>query len=205
MLLTIDARNRVSQRTALRAMFEARKKVFVDILKWDVPVLDGRYEVDLFDDGHAVYLILVDETENHLASARLLPTTRPGILNSIFRHLVTEDLPEGDDVFEITRFCLSPDIGSRQRRMCRDILVTAIARYAMERGIKTYTGLAELGWLRQILNFGWQSELLGIPQEQGGSILGALRIDIDVDTLERLERAGIHDRTEATPLLTKAA
>ena len=27
----------------LRAMFEARKKVFVDLLKWDVPVLDGRF------------------------------------------------------------------------------------------------------------------------------------------------------------------
>lgn len=28
----------------LRAMFAARKAVFVDLLKWDVPVLAGRYE-----------------------------------------------------------------------------------------------------------------------------------------------------------------
>ena len=28
----------------LRSMFEARKRVFVDLLKWDVPVVEGRYE-----------------------------------------------------------------------------------------------------------------------------------------------------------------
>jgi len=28
----------------LRAMFAARKSVFVDLLKWQVPVLDGRFE-----------------------------------------------------------------------------------------------------------------------------------------------------------------
>lgn len=28
----------------LRAMFAARKSVFVDLLKWDVPVLGGQYE-----------------------------------------------------------------------------------------------------------------------------------------------------------------
>src|SRR3546814_10692398 len=33
----------------LRAMFAARKSVFVDLLKWDVPVLEGRYEIDQFD------------------------------------------------------------------------------------------------------------------------------------------------------------
>jgi len=42
----------------LRAMFAARKAVFVDLLKWDVPVLGGAYEIDQFDDEHAAYLVL---------------------------------------------------------------------------------------------------------------------------------------------------
>ena len=33
----------------LRAMFEDRKSIFVDLLKWDVPVLDGHFELDQFD------------------------------------------------------------------------------------------------------------------------------------------------------------
>jgi N-acyl-L-homoserine lactone synthetase len=44
----------------LRAMFEDRKSVFVDLLKWDVPVLDGRFESDKFDDEYANYLIIAD-------------------------------------------------------------------------------------------------------------------------------------------------
>src|SRR5690554_3010471 len=65
---------------ALRSMFEARKKVFVDLLKWDLPVLDGRFEVDQFDTPEAVYLVLTDESANHRASARLLRTDRSHIL-----------------------------------------------------------------------------------------------------------------------------
>ncbi len=76
MLLTVDASNRIGERVALRAMFAARKRVFVDLLKWDIPVLEGRFEVDQFDDGHARYIVLTDDSHNHLASARLLPTTR---------------------------------------------------------------------------------------------------------------------------------
>ena len=178
MLLTVDASNRIGERVALRAMFAARKRVFVDLLKWDIPVLDGRFEIDQFDDGHARYIVLGDDNHNHLASARLLPTTRPGILDSFYRDLCDAPPPAGDRVFEITRFCLSPDISAADRRICRNRLVTALAIYALDHGIDTYTGVAEFGWLRQILTFGWDCRLLGVPQIHGRTTLGALRIDI---------------------------
>lgn len=201
MFLKIDAQNRIRERIALRAMFEARKHVFVDLLKWNIPVLDGRFEVDQFDDGHAVYLVLADPMHRHLASARLLPTTRPGILSTIYPHLSDEPLPSGERVFEITRFCLSRDITARERRACRDALVTELVRYALDEGIQTYTGLAELRWLQQILTFGWDCTLLGAPRQEGGVTLGALRIDIAVDTPAKLEGAGIFGvRDDADPL-----
>ena len=196
MLLKIDAHNRIGEHVALRSMFEARKRVFIDLLKWDIPALDGRFEVDQFDDGHAIYLILIDSSHRHLASARLLPTTRPGILNSLYEELSEGDLPSGETTFEITRFCLSPDLRASDRRVCRDTLVMALAKFAMEAGIRTYTGVAELPWLRQILTFGWECSLLGNPQSVGRSILGALRIEIRDDTICRLANAGIRAATE---------
>ncbi len=63
----------------MRSMFAARKAVFVDLLKWDVPVLDGQFEVDQFDNEHAQYVVLADADGRHLGSARLLPTERPHI------------------------------------------------------------------------------------------------------------------------------
>jgi N-acyl-L-homoserine lactone synthetase len=191
MLIRVDASNRIGERAALRTMFEARKRVFIDLLKWDIPALDDRYEIDQFDDGHAHYLVLLDGAGRHLASARLLPTTRPGILDTLFIDLCDAAPPAGDTVFEITRFCLSPEISAADRRICRNRLVTALALFAQDHGITTYTGVAELPWLRQILRFGWDCRMLGAPRIHDGAALGALRIDIAADTLLKLQTAGI--------------
>ncbi|URW77095.1 autoinducer synthase [Sphingomonas donggukensis] len=191
-MLIVDDRNRAAERAVIRSMFEARKQVFVDLLRWDVPVLAGRFEVDQFDDGHATYLILTDTERRHLASTRLLPTERPGILNTLYPQLCDEPPPEGPDVFEITRFCLSRGQRAVDRRLARDRLVTGLVRFARDHGIRTYTGVAEIGWLQQILAFGWECRPLGLPLVIDGRMLGALQIDIDADSLTKLAAAGIH-------------
>lgn len=180
-----------STEAALKAMFAARKSVFVDLLKWDVPVIDGRYEVDQFDDAHATYLVLMDANGEHLGSARLLPTTRPHILGSLYPGLCADAPPTGAHILEITRFCLDRRLRAPERRRVRDTLVIALATHALETGISAYSAVAEIGWLQQILSFGWRCVPLGMPQPVGGKLLGALRIDIDPDTPARLAAAGI--------------
>jgi N-acyl-L-homoserine lactone synthetase len=175
----------------LRAMFAARKRVFVDLLKWEVPVLAGQYELDQFDDPNATYLILSDAEGGHLGSARLLETERAHILDTLFPELSELPVPRGPAVREITRFCLDPTRPARERRQIRDTLVSALADFALVAGIDTYTGVAELSWLRQILAFGWDCKPLGLPQQFGPAMLGALQIDITPDTPALLARAGI--------------
>src|SRR3546814_20074109 len=116
MLRIIDHQNRASEHRALRSMFEARKRVFIDLLKWDIPALAGRFEFDHFDDVDATYLIVTDADDEHLASARLLLTTPPALLDSLFPELVAGPVPQGAAVLDITRFCLSPGSGERQTR-----------------------------------------------------------------------------------------
>lgn len=184
----------------LQAMFAARKRVFVDLLGWDVPVLDGRYEVDRFDDDRAEYLIVADEGGRHLASARLLETTRPHILGSLFPELCAGALPHGPKVREITRFCLDPFIGALARRNARNALVSALVDHALANGVDTYTGVAELGWLQQILAFGWRCRPLGPPRAVGRSMLGALVIEITAETPSLLTAGGIHRATALAPM-----
>ena len=174
-----------------RSMFAARKSVFVDLLKWDVPVLAGQYEVDQFDDIHATYLILAEPDGTHLGSARLLPTTRPHILDSLYAELCEDSPPQRDDIFEITRFCLDRRLNARERRAVRDTLVTALAEHALANGITAYSAIAEIGWFQQILAFGWRCLPLGLPQVVGGAMLVALRIDITPETPSLLAAAGI--------------
>ena len=191
MFITVNQENRADEHVALRSMFEARKRVFVDLLKWDLPVLADRFEVDHFDDPHATYLMVTDGQGGHLASARLLPTTRPALLDGLFPYLVAGPVPKGPAIFEITRFCLSAGIGARQRRAARDTLLVGLVEHALAHGIATYTGVAELSWFRQIETFGWDCRLLGETAIHDGRALVALTLAIDAGTLARLATAGI--------------
>lgn len=200
MLLIVDQSNRAREHRALRSMFEARKRVFVDLLRWNLPVLAGRFEVDQFDDGHATYLIVADPQGRHLASARLLVTTRPALLDSLFPGLVDGPVPQGPAVREITRFCLSREAGARTRRLARDTLLVGLADFATANGISTYTGVAELPWFRQIMTFGWDCRGLGTPIDHEGRTLAALIIEIDGATVSRLAASGIvADDFDAVP------
>lgn len=176
----------------LRGMFEARKRVFVDLLKWNVPVLEGRYEVDQFDDEEAAYLIVAGADGRHAGSARLLKTTRPHILDTLFPDLCAAPPPRGHAVLEITRFCLGRGGSAVERLETRNILVSALVRYALENGIQTFTGVAEMGWLQQILAFGWRCRPLGLPRTADGKILGALAIEISSETPALLAANGIY-------------
>lgn len=180
------------QLPVLREMFAARKEVFVDLLGWDVPIVEGRYEFDQFDDEDATYILVPDPAGGHAGSARLLPTVRPHILDSLFPQLCDLPVPRGPDILEITRFCLSRHQVSQARLETRNILVSGLVDYALENGVRSYTGVAELGWLQQILSFGWDCRPLGLPTPVDGRLLGALRIEIGPDTPDRLAANGIY-------------
>nr|WP_184099378.1 acyl-homoserine-lactone synthase [Sphingopyxis panaciterrulae] len=205
MLLTVGQNSRDREHVALRSMFAARKRVFVDLLKWDLPVLAGQYEVDHFDDVHATYLIVTDDAGEHLASARLLPTTRPALLDSLFPFLVAGPVPQGERIAEITRFCLSRDASARERRVARDTLLVGLVEHALANGVDTYTGVAELSWFRQIQTFGWRCRQLGEACEHDGRLLVGLRIDIDNRTAALLASAGIRAASNAVPAAAQAA
>lgn len=191
MIILKEAVSRPIEDKVLEGMFEARKQVFVDLLQWDLSVLDGRFEIDQFDDFHAAYVIVADNNGTHLGSARLLPTTRPHILGSLFPDLCAGPVPAGPNVCEITRFCLGRNQTGAQRRNTRNLLVSALVSNAIERGIKTYTGVAEMSWLQQILAFGWRCRPLGLPRPTQSGMLGALAIEIDAGTPALLAANGI--------------
>lgn len=194
-----------AQTKVLGAMFEARKRVFVDLLNWDVPVVDRRFEMDQFDNDLAEYLVVTEPNGSHLASARLLPTQGPHILADLFPFLCDAAVPRGPDIREITRFCLDPAPSAARRREARNRLISALVDLALADGIRTYTGVAELGWFRQIIGFGWNCRPLGLPRPLGTSHVTALAIDIDDQTPALLAAGGIYQPAPATVAMQRAA
>jgi acyl-homoserine lactone synthase len=189
----------------LRAMFAARKSVFVDLLRWNVPVVSGRYEVDQFDNPDATYLVLTDPAGAHLGSARLLRTDKPHILSAFYPDLCADGVPRGPCIREITRFCLDRRLKAAERRDVRDTLVAALADHALAGGIESYSAIAPMGWCQQILAFGWRCRPLGLPRHRDGALLAALRIDIDAMTPALLHAAGIVASSALTDDLPAAA
>lgn len=182
------------QDPALCAMFSARKRVFIDLLKWEIPVCDHAYEIDQFDAPGAVYLILMNRDGSHRASARLLPTDRPHLLGTLFPDLCAGKAPMGEAVLEITRFCLERDMRAADRRHARNELVSALADYGFVHRLTTFTGVADQGWFEQIQTFGWDCRALGNPMVRNGRALTGLRIDLSDDTRDRLIATGIYRR-----------
>jgi len=189
----------------LRAMFAARKSVFVDLLKWKVPVIAGRYEIDQFDDEHAVYLVITTRDGDHLGSARLLPTVRPHILGGLYPFLCEGGVPTGRTTVEITRFCLDRSLRAAERRTVRNTLIRALVDHALAHGVDHYTAIAEMAWFQQILAFGWVCRPLGLPQYVDGTLLAALSIAIDRETPQLLEAAGIRSDRALGPVDELAA
>lgn len=177
--------------SAVAGMFAARKKVFVDLLGWDIPVREDRFEVDQFDTKHAVYLCLDAFQRPHRGSVRLLETERPHILANLFPALCAGTPPRGPHVREITRFCIDPDLPRNQHRQARNELVSALALHAAETGIAAYTAVAGLAWFRSISRFGWDCHALGEPREINGEVLVGLQITIGPNTLARLAERGV--------------
>lgn len=185
MIRVVDGSNRAQNRDRLEAMHADRKSVFVDRLKWNVPVVDGRFEIDSFDDVHATYLIATTaDGQEHLGSVRLLQTTRRHLLGDIFPMLVDGEVPRGSDILEITRLCTSPSLADWEaHNAVRERLATALIEYALTAGITRYTMMTHTAYLSQLLATGWDVEPLGLPKEIDGQMLGALQVNVNVSTL----------------------
>ena len=66
MIHVIDNHLKAENQLLLRSMFADRKRLLVDLFGWDVPAVDGQYEMDQFDNAHTIYLIVADADRRNL-------------------------------------------------------------------------------------------------------------------------------------------
>jgi acyl homoserine lactone synthase len=189
------------------AMFEARRALFVDLMRWTLPVRFGRFEIDQFDGPHATYLVASDPGGGHSGSMRLLPSARPHILGDLFAALCDDPVPCGADTCEITRLCLPAGLGAARRLEVRNRLISAMVDHALAEGIRTLTGVVRPAFRDAVLAMGWEAAPLGPVRVIDGLALGAFRIGIAPETPARLARTGIYapyDRVPAPPAAVAA-
>jgi acyl-homoserine lactone synthase len=171
---------------ALMEMHSDRKQVFVDRLGWSLPAPGSWLEVDQFDNEFAIYLLARHEGR-HQGSVRLLPSTGPTMLGSLFSGLCPGGVPTGDDVWEISRLVTSPrDASGASVLKLHRLLALALIEFAQLNGITRYTLVAEARRVPALLAVGWVVEPLGLPTVWEGEELQALQVRVEEDTLERV-------------------
>jgi N-acyl-L-homoserine lactone synthetase len=177
--------NRFAFASALLQMHHDRKRVFVDRLGWNLPSRESWLEVDEFDNEYAVYLIArARSTDRHQGSVRLLPSTRPHVLGTLFPSLCANGVPVSERCWEISRFVAPPTekSGTAVVRVHR-MLALALVEFASLNDIETYTLVTESHRVPALLSVGWEVRPLGLPASCNGQSLHALQIFVHADSL----------------------
>ncbi|MEO0419449.1 MAG: acyl-homoserine-lactone synthase [Pseudomonadota bacterium] len=192
MIFVIKGKRGPNYASLLDSMFADRKALFVDLLGWAVSAHDGRHEMDEFDSDEAVYIIAGNQDGQHCGSLRLLPTSRPYLLQQHFASLCADELPSDTVTYEITRLCLPSRLGAKRRLIVRNQLIAAMVDYALANGIIRLVGVTEAAFRNEVLSMGWLAEPLGPICESSGRKIGAFALHIGADTPKRLSWADIY-------------
>ena len=175
---------------AMMEMHHHRKRIFVDRLGWELPSKGSWLEIDEFDNDDAVYIMAVSEDgSSHLGSVRLLPTTAPHMLSTLFAGLCPGGAPAGEDVWEISRLVATPE-GADGRNILRihRLLAMGIVEFGRIRGIERFTLVAESHRMPALLSIGWRVLPLSLPIDSGGCLIEAAEILIDEGTFDHVRR-----------------
>ena len=183
----------------IESMFADRKRLFVDLFGWDVPVVAGKLEIDQFDREGTVYLIAASPDGEHEASLRLMPSERPHMLADLFAALCPGGVPVGVATWESTRLCLPQRHGAARRKELRNALISAMVDFALERGIERITGILPESFRKEVLAMGWLAEALGPSVRMAGGPVGAFAVHVRADTPDRLRWNGVYVDARADP------
>ena len=132
--------------------FRARHETFIDRKKWDLPKVDGM-EFDQYDTAASRW-VAVHERGEVLAGVRLTPTTHQcgiysyiirdaqrGLLPAIPSHLLYEEAPVAEHVWECSRVFVSSRVPAHNRLRVQFQLIREMVISARQLGATQVLGL----------------------------------------------------------------
>ncbi|KEO52760.1 acyl-homoserine-lactone synthase [Thioclava pacifica] len=141
-------------------MLRARRELFIVHNKWNLPEAMGM-EYDQYDTPASRWVVVHDELGKVLAGNRLTPTTtkcgiytymirdaQRGLLDTIPSHLLYEEAPVAETVWESSRLFVAHDVPASMRRRVHAKLVMEIGNAARRLGARSALTLLNANWPR---------------------------------------------------------
>ncbi|WP_416399642.1 amino acid synthesis family protein [Burkholderia sp. LFS038] len=166
-----------------------RRRVFVEQLGWELPSANESFERDQFDRDDTVYVFARNAGGDVCGCARLLPTTRPYLLQSLFADLIAADmpLPQSAAVWELSRFAATDDEGgSGNAEWAVRPMLAAVVECAAQLGARQLIGVTFASMERLFRRIGIHAHRAGPPKQVDGRLVVACWIDIDPQTFAAL-------------------
>lgn len=192
MIKLFNGVNRHQHPGAMDAMFRLRKKVFHDLLKWDVHVED-EWEIDGYDRANPIYVLSYAPRTGRLRGAlRLLPTLGPNMLDDTFPILLGGK-PEirSETIWESSRFCIDPEISqdraSNQVTIAAAELMCGVGELGLASGLSHIVTVTDVFLERMFRRMGCPGERIGDPQKVGSVHAVAIAWEVTEDLLQRMK------------------
>jgi N-acyl-L-homoserine lactone synthetase len=141
------------------AFMRARKQVFVDRLKWTLPVAEGM-EFDQYDTPYARWVV-IHEYGQILGGVRLLPTTAKvgmhsymlrdaqlGLLEGIPTDVLFFEAPVESRILEATRLFIADAVPADRRLAIQTVLMNNFASASRALGATHVIGIVPAVWSR---------------------------------------------------------
>ena len=188
MFRIITPENRNQHSDLIHTMHEMRYRIVVGEWGWHIPGITTGYDKDQFDTDETVYVLVLSDAGEVVASSRLNPTTRPHMLSELFaEYCDLQPYPVGADVWECSRFVTDR---SRMTNPLEDFRT----RCRLGLGLTVWCldhGVSQLSWLTHqkfynLVQRVWTSEPLGLPRRDGDDWAWIPAVSkIDKETLDR--------------------
>jgi acyl-homoserine lactone synthase len=168
-------------------LFRLRHEIYVVRRKWGALRQDNGLERDAYDTADAVYLLGFSPEGNITCGLRLLPTTGDHLFRDHFLHLAPAGLPQGEDVYELTRFFIATmRVPPQLRQRLIATLGAALFEYCLSRGIEAIICVTDTFLIPTMQALHWRPRPLGLPTKYPEGTAVGVSIAISEATLERL-------------------
>lgn len=171
---------------------QLRYRIFVKHRAWQLPTYAG-IEYDAFDTPAAKYVLWLDERGKARGAVRLVPTTMPYMVETLWPEMLDGNPPKTPDIWEASRFCCDRDCPPTMRRRIVAELICACQEFGLANGVRQYLGVMRVGDFRAVLQAAGCSVKLITPNDEAGRHdITAAYIDVSWQVLAAVRRqAGI--------------
>ena len=192
MIRIFNGMDRKSRPDETAEIFRLRKRVFHDVLKWDVRIT-GDQEIDSFDDANPLYVTSISPANGKMRGAlRLLPTLGPNMLADTFPQLL-DGAPaiRSAAVWESSRFCIDPDLAqhrsSNQVTVAAAELMCGVGELGLASGITHIVTVTDVFLERMFRRMGCPGERIGRPRRIGSVVAVAVGWQVTETLLEHMK------------------